>query len=332
VRPAPSHQPSHDRTIASSDAPSHPGTIALSHRYAVVTSGLWHGVGAYVLWGVLPIYWKLLADVPPVQIVAHRVLWSFAVLLLLVAATRRWNGLRSAMTRPVAAIYTAAAALIAINWLIYIWAVISGYLLEASLGYFITPLVNVLLGVAVLRERLRPLQWVSVALAAAGVLQLTYVYGALPWIALVLAVTFGLYGLVKKRAPLGSIDGMTLETGVVVPAAAVYLVATEAAGTGMFAQAPALTQAVLIGGGPVTLLPLVLFASAAQRVSLSALGILQYIAPTMQFLLGALVFDEPFASVQLIGYALVWVGLVVFTVEGFLTRRTMIPVLDEAAG
>jgi chloramphenicol-sensitive protein RarD len=297
-----------------------------------VTSGLWHGVGAYVLWGALPIYWKLLADVPPVQIVAHRVLWSFAVLLLLVAATRRWSALRSAMTRPVAAIYTAAAALIAINWLIYIWAVISGYLLEASLGYFITPLVNVLLGVAVLRERLRPLQWVSVALAAAGVLQLTYVYGALPWIALVLAVTFGLYGLVKKRAPLGAIDGMTLETGVVVPPAAVYLAATEAAGTGMFAQAPALTQTLLVGGGPVTLLPLVLFASAAQRVSLSALGILQYIAPTMQFLLGTLVFDEPFTRVQLIGYVLVWVGLGVFTVEGVVARRTALPILDEATG
>lgn len=284
-----------------------------------MTSGLWHGVAAYVLWGALPVYWKLLAHVAPVQIVAHRVLWSFAVLVLLITAARRWHALRSAMTGPVAATYTAAAVLIAINWLIYIWAVISGYLLEASLGYFITPLVNVLLGVAVLRERLRPFQWVAVALAAAGVLQLTYVYGATPWIALVLAVTFGLYGLVKNRAPLGPTDGMTLETGVVVPAAVVYLAATEA-GTGTFAQAPALTQALLVGSGPVTLLPLLLFASAAQRVSLSALGILQYIAPTMQFLLGALVFDEPFTRIQLVGYALVWTGLVVFSVEGLLTR------------
>ena len=297
-----------------------------------MTSGLWHGVGAYVLWGVLPVYWKLLAHVPPVRIVAHRVLWSFAVLVLVTTMTRRWRALRSRMTRRVAATYTLAAALIAVNWLIYIWAVISGFLLEASLGYFITPLVNVLLGVAVLRERLRRVQWVAVALAAAGVLQLTYVYGATPWIALVLAVTFGLYGLVKNRAPLGSIDGMTVETAVVVPLAALYLAAVERAGGGALVQAPALTAALLVGGGPVTLLPLVLFASAAQRISLSALGLLQYIAPTMQFLLGALVFHEPFTRVQLIGYALVWTGLAVFTAEGLLMRRTAVVVLDEAAG
>lgn len=297
-----------------------------------MTSGLWHGVGAYVLWGVLPVYWKLLAHVAPVRIVAHRVLWSFAVLVLLVTTARRWHALRSALTGRVAATYTAAAVLIAINWLIYIWAVISGYLLEASLGYFITPLVNVLLGVAVLRERLRRFQWVAVALAAAGVLQLTYVYGATPWIALVLAVTFGLYGLVKKHAPLGPIDGMTLETGVVVPLAALYLAAVETTAGARSWEALAPTWALLVGAGPATLLPLVFFASAAQRVSLSALGILQYIAPTLQFLLGTFLFDEPFTRIQLVGYALVWTGLVVFSVEGLLTRHAASPVLDEAAG
>jgi chloramphenicol-sensitive protein RarD len=282
---------------------------------------LWFGVAAYVLWGVLPVYWKLLAHVPSLQIVAHRVLWSFAVLVVLLTGTRRWAQLRAVTNRSVVIVYLLAAVLIAINWLVYIWSVVSGYLLEASLGYFITPLVNVLLGVVVLRERLRPFQWIAVALAAAGVLQLTYVYGATPWIALVLAVTFGLYGLVKNRAPLGSTDGMTLETGVVVPIAAIYLLATEAARTAAFDQASAQTQALLVGGGPVTLLPLLLFASAAQRISLSALGILQYIAPTMQFLLGAFVFDEPFTRLQLMGYALVWIGLVVFTAEGLVSRR-----------
>jgi chloramphenicol-sensitive protein RarD len=232
------------------------------------------------------------------------------------------------MTRRIVILYVLAALLIAINWLVYIWAVVSGFLLEASLGYFITPLVNVLLGVMVLRERLRSFQWLAVALAAAGVLQLTYVYGATPWIALVLAVTFGLYGLVKNRAPLGATDGLTVETGVVVPIAGLYLVATEDAGTGAFGQASALTQALLVGGGPMTLLPLLLFASAAQRISLSALGILQYIAPTMQFLLGAFVFDEPFTRIQLVGYALVWIGLLVFTVEG-LSRRRRMPVLES---
>jgi chloramphenicol-sensitive protein RarD len=293
-----------------------------------VTSGFWHGVGAYVLWGVLPVYWKLLAHVPSLQIVAHRVLWSFAVLVVLLTATGRWAQLQVVMTRSVVITYVLAAILIAINWLVYIWSVVSGYLLEASLGYFITPLVNVLLGVVVLRERLRPFQWIAVALAAAGVLQLTYVYGATPWIALVLAVTFGLYGLVKNRAPLASTDGMALETGVVVPIAAIYLLATGNAGAGAFGEASARTQALLIGGGPVTLLPLLLFASAAQRISLSALGILQYIAPTMQFLLGAFAFDEPFSRIQLVGYALVWSGVLVFTAEG-LSRRRAFPVLES---
>lgn len=295
-----------------------------------MTSGLWHGVGAYVLWGVLPVYWKLLAHVPSLQIVAHRVLWSFAVLVVLLSTAGQWTQLRAMMSRRVVFFYVLAALLIATNWLVYIWAVVSGFLLEASLGYFITPLVNVLLGVAVLRERLRPFQWLAVALAAAGVLQLTYVYGATPWIALVLAVTFGVYGLVKNRASLGPTDGLTLETGVVVPIAGIYLMATEYAGTGVFGQASALTQALLLGGGPMTLLPLLLFASAARRISLSALGILQYIAPTMQFVLGAFVFDEPFSRLQLVGYALVWIGLLIFTVEG-LSRRGAIPAVDEAA-
>ncbi|MBM3821014.1 MAG: EamA family transporter RarD [Acidimicrobiia bacterium] len=295
-----------------------------------MTTGLWHGVGAYVLWGILPVYWKLVAHVPALQIVAHRVVWSFLVLALLLVVRRRVRALRSVMTRRVAATYALAAALIAVNWLVYIWAVVSGFLLEASLGYYITPLVNVLLGVAVLRERLRAGQWTAVALAAGGVLQLTYVYGAAPWIALVLAVTFGLYGLVKNRAPLGSIDGLTLETGAVAAAAAIYLAAAEGTGTGAFGAAPALTQALLVGGGPLTLLPLVLFASAARRIPLSVLGILQYIAPTMQFLLGAFVYDEPLTRVRLVGYVLVWCGLVVFTVEGVSRRRAAAPVFDEA--
>lgn len=297
-----------------------------------MNSGLWHGVGAYVLWGVLPVYWKLLDHVPAIQIVAHRVLWSFVVLVALLTARGRWAALAAVTNRRTITTYVLAAVLIAINWLVYIGAVVSGYLLDASLGYFITPLVNVLLGVVVLRERLRPAQWAAVALAAAGVLQLTYVYGAAPWIALVLAVTFGFYALVKKRAPLGSIDGMTLETGVVVPVAVLYLAVSEGAGAGMFMTAPPPTQMLLIAGGPMTLLPLLLFASAARRISLSAVGILQYIAPTLQFLLGAFVFGEPFTHIQLVGYALVWIGLVVFTTDSLISRRTTIPVLDEAVG
>jgi chloramphenicol-sensitive protein RarD len=233
------------------------------------------------------------------------------------------------MTRSVVGLYSAAAVLIAMNWFMYVWAVNHNFIVETSLGYFITPLVNVLLGVAILGERLSRWQWVAIGLAAAGVAYLAVVYGDVPWIAIGLATTFGTYGLVKKKAPLGSVPGLTLETGLLFLPAVVYLATTEARGTGAFLGLAGSTQLLVAAAGPITTLPLVLFAAAVQRIPLSAIGILQFIAPTIQFLLGVLVYKEPFSHQQLIGFALVWSAVIVFGTEGILARTRATPVLDE---
>jgi chloramphenicol-sensitive protein RarD len=296
--------------------------------------GLWYGLGAYAIWGLFPIYWKLIESVPSGQIIAHRIVWSFLLLACIRMATfrRRLPRERLMGSRRVVGLYTVAAMLIAVNWFVYVWAVNHDFILETSLGYFITPLVNVLLGVVILRERLRTLQWVAIALAATGVGYLAIVYGDVPWIAIGLASTFGTYGLVKKKAPLGSVAGLTLETGLLFLPALVYLAVAETGGTGPFLRAPGSMRFLIAAAGPVTTLPLVLFAAAVQRIPLSAIGILQFIAPTIQFALGVLVYKEPFSHQQLIGFAFVWSAVIVFAAEGILTRtqqRTMTPVLDE---
>lgn len=284
--------------------------------------GVWYGVGAYVLWGFLPIYWKWLHTVPALQVVSHRVVWSCVTLAVLIAATRQAGRFRAAaLNRRVLAVYSLAGALIGVNWLLYIWAVMAGFIVETSLGYFINPLVSVLLGVVFLRERLRPAQWLAVALAAAGVLVLTVLYGSPPWIALGLAASFGIYGLVKKKAPLGSLFGLTLETGLLLLPALAYLIGVEAAGQGAFLHTDWVAGALLAGAGLVTTAPLLLFAAAAQRIPLSLVGVLQYIAPTMQFLIGVFLYREPFSPSQLIGFGLVWVALAVFGLEGWWAYR-----------
>jgi chloramphenicol-sensitive protein RarD len=212
--------------------------------------------------------------------------------------------------------------LIGINWFLYVFSVNNGFIVESSLGYFITPLVNVMMGVVVFRERLRQMQWTAVALAFAGVVRLTLTYGTLPWIGLGLAASFGSYGLVKKKAPLPSLEGLTLETAVLVVPAAVYLLFLERNGTGAFLHAGTTTDLLLLAGGIVTVAPLLLFATAVRLVPLSIVGILQYIAPTIQFLLGVYVFKEPFTHVQLTGFSLVWLGLVVFTLDSVRTRKS----------
>jgi chloramphenicol-sensitive protein RarD len=241
-----------------------------------------------------------------------------------VAASGRLRSVAAVPLR-VAGWYSLAAVLITINWTLYVWAVTSGYVVESSLGYFITPLVNVLLGVVVLRERLQPTQWIAVALAAAGVLYLTRLYGQPPWIALGLAASFGTYGLVKKRAPLPPVDGLFLETGVLALPALVYLLMAEATGSGVFLRTGSTRDLLLTGTGPMTVLPLLLFASAVQQVPLSIIGILQYIAPTIQFLLGLFFFHEAFSRSQFVGFACVWLALVLFGVYGLLTRRRPVP-------
>jgi chloramphenicol-sensitive protein RarD len=287
-----------------------------------MNKGIWYAVGAYVLWGLLPVYWKWLQHVPAPQVLCHRILWSFLTLIAIVLLSRQWNAFRAAMVKPrVLRAYAAAAVLIAINWLTYIWAVNAGFIVETSLGYFINPLLSVLLGVIFFRESLRPWQWAAIALAAAGVLYLTIAYGALPWIALTLAVTFGAYGLVKKIAPLGSLYGLTLETGVLLLPALIFLIYTDGTGYGAFFHAGAISDALLAGAGFITAVPLLLFSSAARRIPLSLIGILQYIAPTLQFLLGVLVYREPFTAVKLIGFGIVWIALIVYGVEGLIVYR-----------
>ena len=284
-------------------------------------------VGAYVIWGLFPAYWKWLQHVPALQSICHRILWSCLILVGVILFMRRSREFRvTALTPPVVRIYFAAALLIGINWLVYVWAVNSGFIIEASLGYFINPLLSILLGVIFLRERLRTWQWVPIGLSALGVLYLTYTYGRLPWIALTLAFSFGLYGLVKKTAPLGSLFGLTLETGLLFLPALLYLVYADGIGQGAFLHTGAGSDLLMVGAGLITTAPLLLFASAVHRIPLSLVGILQFITPTLQFLLGALVYREPFTYDQLIGFGMVWVALIIFGIEGFLSNRGQVAV------
>jgi chloramphenicol-sensitive protein RarD len=296
-----------------------------------IDKGLLYAAGAYITWGLFPIYWKWLHHVSAVELIAHRIGWSFIMLMLVLLATRKTADFWSvANKRSVIGIYFIAAILIGGNWLMYVWAVNAGFIVETSLGYFINPLLSVLMGVFFLRERLRPLQWLPVALAAIGVGYLTFIYGRLPWIALTLAFTFGFYGLVKKISPLNSLYGLTLETGILFLPALFYLLFQETNGQAFFLHDGLTTDLLLIGAGLVTTIPLLMFGAAAQRIPLSMIGVMQYIAPTLQFLLGVLVYKEPFSSYQFIGFGIVWLALIIFWVEGYQARRAQpLPPLPE---
>jgi chloramphenicol-sensitive protein RarD len=293
-----------------------------------MNKGIWYALGAYVLWGLFPIYWKWLHDVPALQLISHRIGWSFILLMIVIIATRQWTKLRSTLTWRVLGIYLSAGLLLSVNWLIYVWGVNTEHVVETSLGYFINPLLSVLLGMIFLKERLRPLQWLPVGLAALGVIYLTWTYGSLPWIALSLAFSFGFYGLVKKTSPLGSLFGLTLETGLVFLPALGYLVYVQIVGQGAFGHSGVVPDLLMVGTGIVTAIPLLMFASAARRIPLTMVGIMQYIAPTMQFLLGVLIYKEPFTTTSLIGFSLVWIALVVFWVEGFLARKAQRAIVE----
>ena len=282
-----------------------------------MNKGMLYALGAYAAWGLFPIYWKWLQQVDAIQLIGHRIGWSFIILMVIIFSTKQYSALRKAASnKRVFLIYFVAAILIAINWLVYVWAVNADYIVETSLGYFINPLLSVLLGVIVLREKLRRLQWVPVIMATCGVLFLTIVYGRLPWIALTLAFSFGIYGLVKKIAPLGSLFGLTIETGILFLPAFVYLIFIDMNGHGAFMRKDLITNLLLIGAGVITTIPLLMFASAIQRIPLSLVGIMQYIAPTIQFLLGVFVYKEPFDRTHLIGFGIVWFALLLFIIEG----------------
>lgn len=287
-----------------------------------MNKGYWYAIGAYGVWGLLPIYWKWLHQIPVLELLSHRIVWSFLFLLAVVLIARQWQSFRATALQPrVLRVYAVAAALIGLNWLTYVWAINAGHVIETSLGYFINPLLSVLLGVALLGERLRRSQWAAVGLAAAGVAYLTLSYGSPPWIAFTLAVSFAIYGWVKKTAPLNSLHGLTLETGLLLAPALLYLVSTESGGQAAFGRTSLLTDSLLVGAGLMTTIPLLMFAAAAQRIPLSVVGLFQYIAPTLQFLLGVLVYKEPFTSAQFVGFALVWLALIIFGVEGFIAYR-----------
>ncbi|HIE92317.1 MAG TPA: EamA family transporter RarD [Acidobacteria bacterium] len=288
-------------------------------------TGIWYGLAAYLWWGVSPIYWKFLDQLSPTTLIGYRVFWSVLVLGLLLIVRPHDRFKLGQLSARLITTYAVAAALLYTNWLTFVWAVTDGFILEASLGYFLSPLVTVGLGVVVLRERLRPGQWVAVALAATGVVYLTVSVGTLPWIALLLATTFGLYGLIKKQAPLGAMQGLTVETSLLcVPAAALLLLGPDIAPTAGPGTDPNqwLHQGMLAASGVITVGPLLLFGASVRRIPLSHMGIIQYLAPTLQFLLGVLVFGEAFDQSQLVGYGFVWVALLLFAAEGMYAHRT----------
>lgn len=288
-----------------------------------MNKGIWLAVGAYTMWGFFPVYWKLLKHVPALQLIGHRIIWSFALLLVVILSTRRWREFRQAIASPrILRTYFGAACLIGVNWLMYVWAVNAGFIVETSLGYFINPLVSVLLGVLILKEEIRPWQWAAIGLAAVGVLYLTISYGSLPWIALTLAFSFGFYGLVKKTAPLNSMQGLTLETGILLLPSIGWLVFSDVRGDGAFLHGEWTADMLMVGAGLATTVPLLMFASAARLIPLSMVGILQYIAPTIQFLIGVLIFHEPFTSARVVGFTIVWVALIIFGIEGWFIRRS----------
>jgi chloramphenicol-sensitive protein RarD len=278
-------------------------------------TGLASATAAYLTWGLFPLYFHALAEVPAPEVLAHRIGWSAVFMAALVLALGRWGEaarqLRVPGTLPTLA---ASALLISTNWLVYIWAVTSDHVLEASLGYFVNPLVSVLLGVLVLREPLNGRQKVSVALAAAGVLSLVVRAGRLPWVAVVLAVTFGLYGLLRKRTRVDPVTGLLAEVGLLFPLAAGYLLWLRAAGQSHFPAGPAVTT-LLAASGVVTAIPLLLFAVGVSRLRLSTVGLLQYLNPTVQFAIAILVFHEPFGGTHAVAFGCIWASLALYTAD-----------------
>ncbi len=275
--------------------------------------GTLYGAGAYLLWGLFPLYWPLLEPSSPLEVLAHRVLWSLVVVAVLLGFTRRLAQVRAAVRdRRRFAQVALAAVVLSVNWGTYIYGVSNDRVVETSLGYFINPIVTVLLGVVVLGERLRPAQWTALGAAGVAVVVLTVENGSPPWIALILAFSFGTYGLLKKTAGVGAVEGLAIETGVLLPVAAVYVAVL---GGGTFGTQGTGHAVLLALSGVVTAVPLLMFGAAASRIPLSTLGVLQYLAPTMQFLLGVTLFHESLPLVKLLGFVLVWFGVALFAVD-----------------
>ncbi|GAB7023364.1 EamA family transporter RarD [Salidesulfovibrio brasiliensis] len=279
-------------------------------------SGLASALAAFTGWGLLPIYWKAVQTVSPFETICHRIIWSMVFVALIITVQKRWHEtlspLRSLKTFGVCCL---TGCLIGCNWLLYIWAVTANHILETSLGYYMTPLMNVLLGFLFLRERLRPLQVLAVAIAAGGVLWSVLGYGELPWIGLTLAVSFGFYGLLRKTAAMASIPGLFVETAVLTPVAVIVLASFEFQGTAAFLHTGWRIDLLLLGAGAATSLPLMGFANGARKLNLTTLGILQYLAPSLAFLVGAFIYNEPLTTDTMITFGCIWTALVIYTAE-----------------
>jgi len=298
-----------------------PDVVAARER----RTGLTQGVVAYLWWGFMPLYFPLLAPTGPVEIIAHRVSWSLLVCVVLLQVTRAWGSVRAVLrSRRTLATLALAAVLVATNWLVFVFGVLAGHTVDAALGYYINPLVTVALAVVGLGERLRPAQWVALGTGATAVVVLTVGTGRLPWIALVLAATFGLYGLIKNRVgrTVPAVTSLAVETAALTPVAVGYLVWLAATGAGTFSAHGTPHALALASAGVVTTVPLLLFGGAARRLPLSLVGMLQYLTPTMQFAVGVLVFGEDMPAARWWGFALVWLALVVLTADGLRAART----------
>ena len=284
--------------------------------------GVLYAALAFAWWGLFPLYFRVVTTVSATEILAHRIVWSMVFLVLVLALRRQWAWRARVVRQPkVLAAFAVSALLLAANWLTYLWAVNNGHLIDASLGYFINPLVNVLLGYTVLHERPRRAQWIALSLATLGVLWLTLAAGQLPWIALVLAASFGAYGLMRKVAVLGPLEGLALESMLLAPVALLALAFWAHQGSGSFPAPDALTNLWLIAFGPITAVPLLLFAAGARRLPLTTLGLLQYIGPTIQFAIGVWVFREPFTAIRLVGFGCIWLALLLYSADGWRSAR-----------
>jgi chloramphenicol-sensitive protein RarD len=293
--------------------------------------GLIYGVAAYTTWGIAPLYWKLLARVPPAEIIAHRVVWGLLAFIVLVWGAGVVPAVRAAVAdRKTLAMMALSGALLATNWGVFVGAVVTGHIVDASLGYFINPLVSIALGMVVLKERPRRLQWLAIGLAVIGVAIWTWRAGGIPWIALVLATTFGSYGLVRKVAHVDSLAGSTIETALLAPLAIGYLALAAVGGHGQLGHATTGVQLLLLSTGVVTAVPLLMFASAARRLPLSTLGFLQFVAPSVQLVIGVIVYGEALTADQVIAFTAFWLGLAVFSAD--LVRQSRRPARISRTG
>lgn len=285
-------------------------------------SGLTYGAAAYVCWGLFPLYWPLLQPAGALEVLAHRVVWSLVFCIGLLTVAHRWSAFGTIVRNPRQLVWLAlASVVIAINWGGFIWGVNNGHVIEVSLGYFINPLVTVLLGVFVLHETLRRAQWMAVGLGAVAVVILTVDYGRPPWLALTVSGSFAIYGFLKKRANLGAVEALAVETAILFPFAIAFLLTLQFRDELVFGHHGAGNLALLMGTGVVTAIPLLLFGAAATRLALSTIGLLQYLGPILQFILGLTVFGEEMGSARWFGFVLVWLALVVFTVDAWRSRR-----------